>query len=117
MFFVSAATGEGVTALMSEAHRTLQQLTSAEAEAMGGRPKAIFRPVPRGGPSVHKDGDAFVIDSPEIERVIARVDVNDPEVMRQVRGLLDRSGIGRALVRAGIQSGDKIRSGESEWEW
>ena len=117
VFFVSAATGEGVTSLMNEAYRTLQQLVSEETQETGERPKAVFRPLPREGPTVHKEGDVFVIDSPEIERIVARVDVSDPEVMRQVRGLIDKSGVGRALVRAGVQSGDKVRAGESEWEW
>ena len=117
IFFVSAATGEGVTALMNEAYNILHELETFEAEEGAARQKAIFRPQPRGGPGVHKDGEVFVIDSPEIERVVARVDVNDPEVMRQVRGLIERSGVGRALVKAGIASGDKVRSGESEWQW
>ncbi len=117
IFFVSAATGEGVTALMNEAYNILHELETFEAEEGAARQKAIFRPQPRGGPSVHKDGDVFVIDSAEIERVIARVDINDPEVMRQVRGLIDRSGVGRALVKAGMASGDKVRSGEFEWQW
>jgi GTP-binding protein len=117
VFFVSAATGEGVTALMNEAHRVLQQLASAEAQEEPGGARAVLRPQPRRVPGMHKDGDVFVLDSPEIERVVARVDVHDPEVMRQLRGLIDRSGIGRALIRAGIQSGDKVRCGETEWQW
>ena len=117
VFFVSAATGEGVTTLMNEAHRVLQQLASEEAQEESARPEAVLRPLPRRAPGVHKDGDVFVIDSLEIERVVARVDVNDPEVMRQVRGLIDKSGVGRALIRSGIQSGDKVRAGESEWQW
>ena len=116
VFFVSAATGEGVTALMNGAYETLRQLKSAEAEA-AERPTAVFHPTPKNVPAVHKDGDVYVIDAPEIERIIARVDINDPEIMRQVRGVLDKSGLGRALLRAGIQSGDKVRSGDSEWEW
>jgi Obg family GTPase CgtA-like protein len=66
---------------------------------------------------VHRDGLVFVIESPEIERIVARVDVTDPEVMRQVRGLLERAGIGRALAREGIEPGGRVRCGESEWDW
>jgi GTP-binding protein len=117
VFFVSAATGEGVPALMSEAYRILQELAATESAEAAGTPLRVFRPVPHGGSGVHRDGLVFVIESPEIERIVARVDVTDPEVMRQVRGLLERAGIGRALAREGIEPGGRVRCGEAEWDW
>jgi len=117
VFFVSAATGEGVPGLMQEAYQTLQQLAATEATGMAGITPRVFRPLPKGSSGVHRDGAVFVIDSPEIERIVARVNVTDPEVMRQVRGLLDKTGIGRALAREGIEPGDRVRCGESEWDW
>jgi GTP-binding protein len=117
VFFVSAATGEGVAALMSAAYHTLQQLAAAEAAGPAAAAPMVFHPEPSGGSGVHREEAVFVIDSPEIERIVARVDVTDPEVMRQVRGLLERSGISRALAREGIEAGDSVRCGESQWDW
>ena len=117
VFFVSAATGEGVPALMQEAYQTLQQLAATEATGMAGITPRVFRPQPKGSSGVHREGAVFVIESPEMERIVARVDVTDPEVMRQVRGLLEKTGIARALAREGIEPGDKVRCGESEWDW
>ena len=83
-----------------------------------GTPQKVFRPRPRNPlTSVRKEGDAFVIAAPELERVVARVDVTGAEVRRHLRGQLDRLGVARALVKAGVKPGDKVRCGHFEWEW
>jgi GTP-binding protein len=115
VFFISAVTGEGVKALMAEAYRTLKQL--AAAEEAEEKPKRVFRPAPRAVSGVHKEAGVFVIDSQEVERILARVDIDDPEVMRQVRGQLERTGIVHALEKAGVKPGDLVRCGEYEWAW
>jgi GTPase len=115
VFFISAATGEGVTSLMNEAMSALAALAALEAEE--DRPKTVFRPTPRSTPGVHREGDLYVIDSAEVERIVARVNMEDPEVKRQVRSLMERSGIERALERAGIEPGNRVKVGQVEWEW
>jgi GTP-binding protein len=116
VFFISAATGEGVTGLMAEAMKLLGKVSRQEP---GERlPKTIFRPKPRGvGVSVHQEGETFVVTSPELERIVARVDMTHPEVRWQMRGQLARMGITKALEKAGIKPGDKVRCGQYEWEW
>jgi GTP-binding protein len=116
MFFISAATGEGVAELMAEALKLLQKVGRLEP---GERlPKAVFRPRPRGGGvSVHQEGETFVVTSPELERIVARVDMTEPTVRWQIRGQLARMGITKALEKAGIKPGDKVLCGEYEWEW
>jgi GTP-binding protein len=114
--FISAATGEGVAELMAETASTVQQLARDAAAASQG-PGKVFRPQPRMRTEVHKEGDVFVINSSEIQRIVARVDIKDPEVLRQLRGRMERIGIGRMLVKMGIKRGERVRCGESEWEW
>jgi GTP-binding protein len=114
--FISAATGEGVTELMAEAMKLLEKV--ARLEPGERRPKTVFRPKPRGGDvSVHQEGETFVVTSPELERIVARVDMTEPTVRWQMRGQLARMGITKALEKAGIKPGDKVRCGEYEWEW
>jgi len=112
--FVSAATGEGVTELMAEAMRLLGQV-AAEAAASEQIPRKVFRPQPRGvAPSVHKEGDTFVVAAPELERIVGRVDVTTPGALRSP---LKRLGLIKALHKAGVKPGDKVRCGNLEWEW
>ena len=111
--FISAATGEGVSEVMAETMKLLQSVT-AEAGAGKKIPMKVFRPQPRGvGPSVHKEGDTFVVLAPELERIFTRTDITS----LGVRGQLRRLGVSKALERAGVKPGDRVRCGNLEWEW
>jgi len=117
VLFVSAVTGEGVDKLVAEIARMLSILAT-QVKVGKKVPAAVFRPQPRHvDASVHKQGDTFVITAPELERIVARVDMNDAEVRRQLQGQLARLGISKALGKAGIKPGDRVRCGGSEWVW
>ncbi|MBA7683122.1 GTPase Obg [subsurface metagenome] len=116
--FISAATGEGVSELMTEVMKRLQGIAHLGIEAGGRVPRKIFRPQPkRIAISVHKEGDAFIVVAPELERIVARVDVADAEVRGQLKKRLNRLGVSKALEKAGVKPGDRIRCGALEWEW
>ncbi|MBI2857527.1 MAG: GTPase ObgE [Chloroflexi bacterium] len=116
-FFVSAITGEGLPDLMAQAAKMLSQV-EAKTEAERKVTVKTFRPRPREtGPRVHKEDSVFVIDVPELERIVAGTDITDVEARRQLQGELVRLGILRALARAGVKPGDKVRCGQFEWEW
>lgn len=112
--FISAATGEGVQELM----RTAFEIVRKKAVSQEPIAPKIFRPQPRRrGTEVSKDGDIFVINAPDIERIILRVDMDDSTVRWQVYGILLRKGISKELEKAGIKGGDKVRCGNAEWDW
>ena len=115
--FISAATKEGVTELMAETEKLLSQVTVTAATGEKIR-KKVFRPQPKGaGPSVHKDGDTFVVVAPELERIITRSGVTGAGVRGQLNKQLTRLGVSKALEKKGVKPGDKIRCGNLEWEW
>jgi len=117
VFFVSAATGEGVTELMVETAKLLKQVSTAK-EAGKKVPRKVFRPRPRGvDTSVCKEGDTFVVVSPGLERIMTRMDVTSPDVRRQLKRQLTRLGVSKSLEKAGIRPGDRVRCGDLEWEW
>jgi len=115
--FISAATGEGVSELMTEVMETVSQV-AVERGVREKIARKVFHPQPRvAGPSVHKEGDTFVVVAPELERIVARTDVSSPEVRWQIRRQFTRLGVSRALEKAGVKPGDKVRCGNLEWEW
>jgi len=117
VLFVSAVRGEGVDELIAEAVKMLSQ-AATEVKAGKKIPKAVFHPQPKGvGVGVHKEGDTFVVVAPELERIVARVDMTSSEVRWQLQGQLTRLGVSKALKRAGVKPGDKVRCGNFEWEW
>lgn len=117
VYSISAQTGEGITQLMQEvalivqAERQKQEAASAIAPPPVLRPPLV-RPVKvvrfEGGFEVRGDKPSQVVEMLGVETEEARV-----EVMRRLR----RIGVGKALRRAGVQPGDRVRIGEAELEW
>jgi len=117
-FCVSAATKEGVSELMSETMKVLEPFNRLRQEGGEKVTKKVFRPRPRDtGTSVHKEGDTFIVAAPELERIVARTGVTNPEVRWQIKRQLIRLGVNKALEKAGVKPGDKVRCGTLEWEW
>ncbi len=115
VLFISAERGEGVSELMVEAVRMLGQAGDEVGKKIH---KTVFRPQPRGvSASVHKEGEIFVVVAPELERIVARVDMASPEVRQQLQRQVGRLGVRKVLEKAGIKPGDKVRCGNFEWEW
>ena len=113
---ISAATGQGVPELMSEA---LRELKAVSAEEKGIRlPKKVFRPRPRDtGITVRKVGDEFVLSVPGLERIMAGAGMSSSELRWQLKSQFARLGVNKALEKAGVKTGDKIRCGNMEWNW
>jgi GTPase len=114
--YISAETGAGIGELISETIKLLER-TGAAPETAVQSPKVVFRPKPKAGAMVRKEGDIFIVDSPDLERLAERVDTSDPEVRRQLWRQLSRLGIERELERAGAKPGDRVRAGTYEWEF
>jgi GTP-binding protein len=115
--YISAASGEGVPELMAAALQVLQTARASEEQA-AALPGKVFRPRPRDSRvSVSKEGAIFVVSAPELERVVAGEGVSPHELRWQLDGHFNRLGVNKALEKAGVQPGDKVRCGSLEWEW
>ena len=117
VFFISAVGAVGVDELMAKAMEMLSQVVvgvGAGEKIL----KAVFHPQPRDiGADVNKEGNGFVVVASKLERIVARVDMASPEVRRQFQRQLVSSGVKKALEKAGVKPGDKVRCGNFIWEW
>ena len=117
VFFISAATGEGIAELLAATVKVLNRVT-AEKGIERMVTKKVFHPKPQGtGTSVHKEGDIFVVVAPGLERIMARMDMTSSDVRRHLKGRLARLKVSKTLQKAGIKPGDRVRCGDLEWEW
>ena len=117
VFFISAATGQGVGELVAATAGKLGQMEKSHA-ALKEAPKKVFRPQPRGrGTRVIREGETFVIQAPEMERIVAAKGADESELRAQLLHQLSRAGIVRELEKAGIKPGDRVRCGTVEWVW
>jgi GTP-binding protein len=117
VFFISAATGQGVGELVAATAGKLGQMEKSHA-ALKEAPRKVFRPQPRGrGTRVIREGETFVIQAPEMERIVAAKGADESELRAQLLHQLSRAGIVRELEKAGIKPGDRVRCGIVEWVW
>jgi GTP-binding protein len=77
----------------------------------------VFRPRPKHHDIVRREGDVFVVAVPELERIKTRSGVAGAEVRSQIKRQLVRAGVAKALEKAGVRPGDRVRCGDIEWEW
>jgi GTP-binding protein len=117
-YAISAATGQGVPALMKEVLNLLIADKSEEKIVGNMQPIKVFRPQPRDTRvSINHEGDEYVVHAPELERIRGGVGVSANELRWQLSFQLKRLHIDKALEKAGAQPGDKIRLGNMTWEW
>ena len=114
LFFISAATGRGVAQLMAAALEMLDRLRAEQPK----EEVAVFRPEPKDERiSISKQGEVFVVSAPRAERLMARIDLQNPEAVAYLRRQFARMGLRAALKRAGARPGDRVRIGQIELEW
>ena len=114
--YISAALGPGVPQLMAAAQKKIKSALDAEAD--GKNIQKVFKPRPKdAGITVAKQGEAFVLHAPDLERLVAGPGGGPSELSQQIQRQLARRGLTKELERAGVKSGSKIRCGELEWEW
>jgi len=118
VYYLSAAIGEGVPELITEAVRVLGTMPDKTTVGAMATPKKIFRPVTKKSEvRVYKEGELFVVESPEMERVILKGGAVGAGVPYQLRRQMSKLGVTRALEQAGVKPGDRVRCGDMEWEW
>ena len=114
---ISAATGEGVTALLDRVILELSRLppgpvvfSHPQDEGRTVRMDAGFRVRSMGG-------GRFELDGRFVRRAAAMLEPSLPEAVERFQTALKHIGVDRALARAGIREGDLVRCGEFEFEW
>jgi len=115
---ISAATGRGVPALMKDTLKALKETSAGEKVEPPAAPVKVFRPQPREARvRVSKAGDEFVVSAPGLERLKGGAGVTPADLRWQLDYQFRRLGIDKALAKAGVKAGDKVRCGELTWEW
>ena len=118
VMFISAATGEGIDAMLARIAGILEGMPKDEPSGDGMAVASATPPRPSRLPeSVRVEDGVFVIESERLERLSALADTRDQRVLLQLWREMRRSGLAHRLVEEGIEVGDTIRIGEVEVEW
>lgn len=117
---ISALTGEGVRALLYAVSARLAQLPPAQLPILHGPETEEPRRYTARGPrlrdvSISRDGDVFVVIGEGAERLVERTDLDNEAALNRLYGMLARAGVMDALREAGMDEGDTIRIGDTEF--
>jgi GTP-binding protein len=117
VFAISAATREGVDALMA---RVAARLAETPAPSRAPREETLEWPIPLVDDrvfSVEPEGQGWRVRGRKIERLISMTNFAQPEALRRIERVLQASGISNALRAAGVQEGDPVYIEKAELVW
>lgn len=113
---ISSVVQQGVRDLTYRVRQLLDELPEPEPMVEAAH---IYRPLEDENQfTVQKESDdTYVVQGVAVERWIQMLNPEQEEAMARFQRQLKAMGITAALQRAGVQSGDTVRIGESEFEW
>lgn len=123
VYMISAATLDGVKELMGAVSRMLSEeegrLREEMTAAASQQDERVY--VLRGqrlrDASIRKYAGAFELKGEGVERLFMRTDVNNPDAVKRMYGMLIKAGIMARLREMGIHEGDLVRIMDYEFEY
>ena len=120
VYYVSAATHEGLGRLTEQLHALLAQIRGGGPLPLSEETSLpVFRPEPvdvRRSVAMESAG-AFRILHPRVVRLARGSDLDDWEARVQFHAVLERLGVSAALERLGVVSGDTVLVDDWDFEW
>lgn len=113
-FAVSAATGEGLDALVSSCAAEVARLRAEAAERDEGDDRTDLWELERQRRDralrvSREERHAWRVSGSQIERMVVQTDWDNDEAVAYLQHRFERSGLNDALAKAGAQTGDEVR--------
>jgi GTP-binding protein len=116
IFKISAATNQGVEALIKEATRILTTIPVTEL-VINDEERFVVEEK-RFTYAIEIDGEGtYVVSGTFVDRVLNAVNINEPDSLKYFHKVLKNKGVFSALVAKGIQDGDLVRLNKFEFEF
>lgn len=116
IYKISAATGEGVKELLNRVTQLLKELPKEELVEIEDR-KVYTLEEEREGFEITREEGIWLVTGPSVERLMARVNLEDNESLYYFQKSLENMGVNAALKKAGVKEGDTVKVVDWELEW
>lgn len=116
IFKISAATGEGISKLLSHVSEVLKTLPKEDLIETENE-KVYTLEEKDNEYTIEKEDGKFVIKGEAVERIMRRVNIADNESLYYFQKSLDNLGVNERLKKMGIQEGDVVKIDDYELEW
>src|SRR5712692_163800 len=122
VFAISAATHQGIDALMQYTVQRLQAIQQEEGERVAAQSETdmagvVLRPQPDDAFTVTKEEGIFVVRGKRVVRAVSMTNQDSAESMDRLQVTLAKMGVTKALEEAGVKVGDTARFGKVELYW
>lgn len=116
VFPISAATGEGIDALLN---RVSQLLNEVEVEPIFDDSELVieFEEDIRTKIDIYKENNVYYVEGEPIDRIITMTDIDNYESIRRFHNTLKKKGIFKELREMGVKDGDTVNVGGIEFEY
>jgi GTP-binding protein len=106
----SSATGQGLGNLGAAMAERVELAPAASAPADPSPPAEhrVFRPAAGRGFAVERAGSGFRVSGEQVDRLVARYDLDNEEALAHLEGRLRSLGVIDALAREGFEAGDDV---------
>lgn len=115
-YSISAVTGKGIKELMIRVSELLKELPKEVLVQEEAR-KVYTLEEEKVGFTITKEKDMYVVNGPAVEKLMARVNLEDNESLYYFQKCLNELGVNEALKKAGVQEGDTVQIVDWELEW
>ena len=123
VFKMSAATNEGVDAVMKEAARMLKEIPITELEIaedemyIPEEKKFTYEIKVEHIKDEEEEYDIYIVEGTFVDRLLSAVNVNDADSLRYFHKVLKNKGVMDELREMGIKDGDMVRLNDFEFEY
>ncbi|MEW6661326.1 MAG: GTPase ObgE [Bacillota bacterium] len=116
VFPISAATGQGLEALMRRVAEALAALPEEEPETV---PEYVVHRMATAEErfTIERDGNVFVVAGKEVERHLAMTNFANEAAVKRFAKILKIIGVDQALRELGAKNGDMVRIKKKEFEF
>jgi GTP-binding protein len=121
---ISAATNAGVTSLLHEIMRKLEELKPAQEETPADTLAPDAAAVDHGDATIFevtRRKKVFTVTGDKVERMVEVTNMRDPDSLHHLHYVLRSMGVIEALISAGARSGSEVQIGEMSFtfgeEW
>ncbi|NMM64550.1 GTPase ObgE [Clostridium sp. P21] len=115
VFKISAATSKGVEELMKEAARVLSTIPVTDIEI--SEDEKFVPEEKKFTYNIRKEDNVYIVEGSFVDRLLASVNVNDPDELRYFHKVLNNKGVLQELREMGIEDGNMVRLNDFEFEY
>ena len=109
---VSCASGSGLEELKDRVFECVESAPEVSETVIPVQPKKLITDF-----KVRRDNESFVVEGYKLERLMAMMDLENPDVVTYLQKKLKGAGVEDALIRAGAKTGDLIIIGGRSFDF